>query len=30
VELVGMFTCEVDDLQRRPWGEPGKEEHKDA
>ena len=25
-----MFTCEVDDLQRRPWGEPGKEEHEDA
>ena len=30
VELVGMFTCEVDDLQRRPWGEPGEEEHEDA
>jgi hypothetical protein len=25
-----MLTCEVDDLQRRPWGEPGEEEHKDA
>jgi hypothetical protein len=27
VDLVGVLASEVDDLQRRPRGESGEEEH---